>query len=550
MENFVQKLKESGFEGEIDDSVETRDLYSHDASLFEMMPQLVVMPKHSQDVERLVRATNECRATIPGLSLTARSAGTCMSGGTVNDSVVVSYGKYMNRIIDVQPEYAISEPGVYYRDFEKATLEKGAIMPSFPASRELCMIGGMVSNNSGGELSLRYGKTEKYVQELDVTFADGNTYVVRPLNRQELDAKMAQGDYEGSLYKQVYDLIEANYDTIKSAKPKVSKDSTGYHVWDVWDRESGIFDLNQLIIGGQGTLGLVNKVTLRLVPQEPFSGTLIAFMRNIDNLGEVINEVVAHKPTSFESFDNYTLFLSVKFFLYFRKTLGWGGLIKLGWSLIPDALLLLRGIPKMILLVEFTGQTQAEVNQKIHTMHADLQKYHLEALEDDETPQKAWKFRIMRRESFNLLRKKVKDKHTAAFIDDLVVPPEHLVEFLPELRRIINKYKLLATVAGHMGDGNFHVIPLMKIEEASERAKLQPSMKEVNELVLKYGGSLSGEHNDGMVRGPWLEQMYGVQVTSIFKQVKQIFDPANIFNPHKKTDATWEFAMAHVREHF
>lgn len=550
MENFVQKLKESGFEGEIDDSVETRDLYSHDASLFEMMPQLVVMPKHSQDVERLVRATNECRATIPGLSLTARSAGTCMSGGTVNDSVVVSYGKYMNRIIDVQPEYAISEPGVYYRDFEKATLEKGAIMPSFPASRELCMIGGMVSNNSGGELSLRYGKTEKYVQELDVTFADGNTYVVRPLNRQELDAKMAQGDYEGNLYKQVYDLIEANYDTIKSAKPKVSKDSTGYHVWDVWDRESGIFDLNQLIIGGQGTLGLVNKVTLRLVPQEPFSGTLIAFMRNIDNLGEVINEVVAHKPTSFESFDNYTLFLSVKFFLYFRKTLGWGGLIKLGWSLIPDALLLLRGIPKMILLVEFTGQTQAEVNQKIHTMHADLQKYHLEALEDDETPQKAWKFRIMRRESFNLLRKKVKDKHTAAFIDDLVVPPEHLVEFLPELRRIINKYKLLATVAGHMGDGNFHVIPLMKIEEASERAKLQPSMKEVNELVLKYGGSLSGEHNDGMVRGPWLEQMYGVQVTSIFKQVKQIFDPANIFNPHKKTDATWEFAMAHVREHF
>ena len=210
----------------------------------------------------------------------------------------------------------------------------------------------------------------------------------------------------------------------------------------------------------------------------------------------------------------------------------------------------MRGIPKMILLIEFTGQTQEEVDQKIHAMHANLKKYHLEALEDDETPEKAWKFRIMRRESFNLLRKKVKDKHTAAFIDDLVVPPEHLVEFLPELRRIINKYKLLATVAGHMGDGNFHVIPLMKIEEASERAKLQPSMKEVNDLVLHYGGSLSGEHNDGMVRGPWLEQMYGAEVVGIFKQVKHIFDPSNIFNPHKKTDATWDYSMSHIREHF
>ncbi|MGZ6004658.1 MAG: FAD-binding oxidoreductase, partial [Candidatus Saccharimonadales bacterium] len=149
----------------------------------------------------------------------------------------------------------------------------------------------------------------------------------------------------------------------------------------------------------------------------------------------------------------------------------------------------------------------------------------MEATEEDETPAKAWKFRIMRRESFNLLRKKVKDKHTAPYIDDLVVPPEHLPEFLPQLRKIINKYKLQATVAGHMGDGNFHIIPLMKIEEASERAKLEPSMREVNELVLKYGGSLSGEHNDGLIRGPWLKRMYGAEVLGYFKDLKDIFDP-------------------------
>lgn len=183
-------------------------------------------------------------------------------------------------------------------------------------------------------------------------------------------------------------------------------------------------------------------------------------------------------------------------------------------------------------------------------MHQALKGFKLQALEEDETAAKAWKFRIMRRESFNLLRKKVRDKHTAPFIDDLVVPPKHLPVFLPKLRTIVNKYQLLATLAGHMGDGNFHIIPLMKIEDPKERAKLQPAMREVNELVLKYGGSLSGEHNDGMIRGPWLEQMYGKKMVDLFKETKKIFDPDNIFNPHKKTDADWEYSMSHIREHF
>jgi len=242
--------------------------------------------------------------------------------------------------------------------------------------------------------------------------------------------------------------------------------------------------------------------------------------------------------------------LSIKFFPYFRKTLGWIGLFKLGLQLVPDAFLLFKGIPKLILLIEFTGETPEEVKNKVHAMREILQPFKLEAMEEDSTESKAWKFRIMRRESFNLLRKKVHDKHTAPYIDDMVVPPVHLTKFLPELRAIINKYKLMATIAGHMGDGNFHVIPLMKIEDPKERAKLQPSMKEVNELILKYGGSLSGEHNDGMIRGPWLEQMYGKEILTLFKETKQIFDPQNIFNPHKKTDADWDFSMSHVRDKF
>ena len=240
-----------------------------------------------------------------------------------------------------------------------------------------------------------------------------------------------------------------------------------------------------------------------------------------------------------------------KLFFYFHKTLGWPATIKLAFQLIPDALMLFRGIPKMVLLVEFNGDTEAEVAHKVHQMRQDLRLFKHDALfEEDENELKAKKFWIMRRQSFQLLRSKVKDKHTAPFMDDLVVPPEVLPKFLPEVRAIINKYKMLATIAGHMGDGNFHIIPLMKIEDPKEKAKLEPAMKEINALVMKYHGSLSGEHNDGMIRGPWLETMYGPEVFDYFKQVKEIFDPKNIFNPNKKTDSDWKFSMKHLREHF
>jgi FAD/FMN-containing dehydrogenase len=384
-----------------------------------------------------------------------------------------------------------------------------------------------------------------------VVFADGTERTVKPLDEKELRTIMKQDDFEGKVYREIFKLVDDNYDAIKAAKPKVSKDSTGYHLWNVWNRETGIFDLTQAIIGSQGTLGIVTDIKFRLVAAPKHSGTLVIFLRKTDQLGNLINKVLKHKPGAFEGFDNYTLMLSFKLFFYFRKTLGWLGMMKLGIQLLPDALMLFRGIPKMVLLAEFNGDTPEEVRDKVKRCHADLGKFAKHALfEEDETEAKARKFWIMRRESFNLLRKKVHDKHTAPFIDDLVVNPEHLPKFLPELREILNKYKLLATIAGHMGDGNFHVIPLMKIEETLERIKIAPVMKEVNELVLKYGGSLSGEHNDGMSRGPWLHQMYSPEIMEYFRATKRIFDPQNIFNPHKKTDSSWEFSMAHLRQHF
>ena len=550
MENIKSSLQ-SLIKGDVEDTAEVKEFFSHDASMFELVPEVVVAPRDTEDIKRLVSYVAQNKSHQPQLSLTVRSGGTCMSGGSVNDSIIINIQKYMNAMGQLTPDTASAQPGMFYRDFEKNTLTVDALMPSFPASRDLCTIGGMVSNNAGGEKSLQYGKTDKYVQQLHVVFADGNEYIVKPLTRQELDEKMAQDDYEGNLYRRIFELVSKNYDDIKQAKPQVSKDSTGYHIWDVWDKETGIFDMTKLIVGAQGTLGIVTDITFKLVPAPTHSGTLVVFLRKIDDLGDLINTVLKHNPATFEGFDNYTLMLSFKLFYYFHKTLGWWGLLKLGIQLIPDALLLFRGIPKMVLLIEFNGNSQDEVKQKVHAMHTDMKAYGHEAVfEEDGGKDQAKKFWIMRRESFNLLRKKIKDKHTAPFMDDLIVPPRTLPHFLPEVRRIINKYKLLATLAGHMGDGNFHIIPLMKIEDPNEKAKLEPAMREINALVLKYGGSLSGEHNDGMIRGPWLKDMYGEKTFGYFVQVKTIFDPHNIFNPHKKTDADWSYSMAHLREHF
>lgn len=538
--------------GDVDDEVLTRKAFSHDASMFEMIPEVVVAPKDTDDIKNLVQFVSRHKKSSPHLSLTVRSAGTCMSGGAVNDSIIIDIAKYFNKIGEITKTTGNTQPGVLYRDYDVATRAKGLLMPTYPASRDIASVGGMVANDAGGEKSLEFGKTEDFIHELKVVFADGNEYVVKPLNRHQLIAKMAQDDFEGKVYRQMFDLVDKNYDAIKAAKPGVSKDSTGYHIWNVWDKETGIFDLTQVISGSQGTLGIVTDVTFKLLPVRKHSGTLVVFLRELDDLGEFIVDVMKHKPATFEGFDSYTLMLSFRLFFDFRKTIGWGQTINLAFRLIPSALRIVQSrMPKMVLLIEFDGNDAEDVAERVHKMRLDLAKYKHEAVfEEDETEIKAKKFWIMRHESFNLLRKSVKDKHTAPFMDDLIVPPAVLPTFLPEIRKIINKYKFFATIAGHFGDGNFHIIPLMNIEKKKEKAKLEPAMREINKLVLKYKGSLSGEHNDGMIRGPWLKDMYGEEVFGYFKRVKQIFDPQNIFNPHKKTDANWKFSMKHLREKF
>ncbi|HEY1646132.1 MAG TPA: FAD-binding oxidoreductase, partial [Candidatus Saccharimonadales bacterium] len=342
------KLTKFGFKGEIDDSLATRQFYSHDASMFEIVPELVVFPKDKSDVEKLITLVSLEKKHSPKLSVTARSAGTDMAGGAINDSVIVDFNRHFNKIIDVDHVHAVTQPGVFYRDFEKATFKHGALMPSYPASRDLATVGGMVANNSGGEKSLEFGKTKDFVNYLKVVFADGHEYLVKPLKGPALKAKLAQKNFEGQVYKKIYDLCEKHYDLIKSAKPNVSKNSMGYTLWEVWDRETGVFDLTKLFVGSEGTLGFVTEINYRLVPTRPHSGLLVMFLKDIGDLGELIPKVLEHHPATFESFDDATLWLSIRFMPSFLKLLGVRRFIHLIISLIPDGLQLLRGVPKLI----------------------------------------------------------------------------------------------------------------------------------------------------------------------------------------------------------
>lgn len=546
----IKKLLAKRLDGQVLSSRSALKNFRHDASLFELKPRLVVRAAGVEDVKRLVKFVNEHKEHNPNLSLTARSGGTDMSGGAINDSLVLDMTRYFNQIGPVENGHVSVQPGVYYRDFELITLAAGQLMPSYPASRELCTVGGMVANNAGGEKSLIYGKTDRYVKELKVVLRDGREHVIRPLSGPELKDKLKQNNLSGRLHKQIYQLMRDNRLTIKQSKPRVSKNSTGYNIWDTWDGTT--LDLTKLIVGSQGTLGLVTDITFKLVPAKPLSGMIVVFFPDMSRLGDVINAVLPLKPTSLESFDEHTLKFAIQFFLSFRKTLGFKRFALLGLSFIPVLNKLLRylpNLPKLIMLVEFEGDSPADIAGKIAQVERRMKKFDVEThiAADKKHEEKFW---IIRRESFNLLRKNVKKKHAAPFIDDLIVPPKYLPEFLPRLTEIMERYEFLYTVAGHMGDGNFHIIPLMDLSDVNERSKIEPALKEVIKLVVEYDGSLSGEHNDGMIRGPFLKDMFNQETMDIQRHIKHIFDPDNIFNPHKKTTADWEFSLLHMRRKF
>lgn len=561
------------FKGDVEDSAETLEKYSRDASVFLVRPKLVLYPKDKEDVKNLVRWAGEWKDLNehpgnPGahVSITARCAGTDMGGGAIGESIILDFTRYMNRLIGgplplrSKKEWTITvEPGMFYRDFEKITLAKGLILPCFTASKSINAIGGMFGNNSAGERTLKYGQTEKYVLSSRVVFADGNEYEVKPLNRDELNKKMAQGDFEGNLYKQIFELIRAHEDEIKHGKPNVHKNSAGYYLWNVIEGDYNSadfrFDLNKLLVGSQGTLGIATEITLKLLPEEKHRKLAVIFTNDLEPLGRLIDEILTENPETLETYDDKTMRLAVKFFPDFLRNKGFLGMIRFMWSFLPEVLMMFAyGFPKLIILAEFAGENEAELQKKCESLAAKLKNFKVQ-MHITRSELEAGKYWDIRRESFALLRKHIHGRRTAPFIDDIIVRPEFLPKFLPELNNILREYRdrVIYTLAGHAGDGNFHIIPLMDFKRPDTAQTILELGQKVFELVLRFHGSLAAEHNDGLIRTPYLRLMYGEGLAALFRKTKEIFDPKNIFNPGKKVPAgrlggTLEYISSHIAE--
>ncbi|GIW66551.1 MAG: hypothetical protein KatS3mg095_0449 [Candidatus Parcubacteria bacterium] len=588
----MKKLEDilENFDYSVDDKI--LEEYSQDKSIFKIKPKAVVFPKNSEEIKKIVKLAKE-----NNFSLTCRAAGTDMSGGPLTDSVLLVFTKYMNKILEINPQekYAIVQPGVYFRDLEKELDKYSLMFPSYPASKEICAIGGMVANDSGGEKSLKYGKTHNYVIALKVVLSDGEEYnlesqtltespqtyldnnnkqtdlswlqtnannVKMPIDSSDknssgqfssnkddrLDsiessqefANFTQNDIKQTdFYQKTYQFLKSNYDVVQKTKPRVSKNSSGYNIWEAINGNN--LDLIKLFVGSQGTLGIITEIKIKLVQKENFSQLIVVFVKDLKNLPSFTQDILNLQPTSLEITDDHTFKIFLRFAKEMASLLGAKGIFSMLKLFFPEILLFLKiGFPKLIILAEFTGNDKKEITNKINQSKEILKKfkyvYHepKDALETE----KYWR---LRRDTYKLLREKIKNLTAAPFIDDFIILPQYLPEFLPRLYKILDEYRLVYTISGHLGDGNFHIIPLVNLKNNEQRKNILEITDKVYDLVLQYNGILTAEHNDGLIRGPYLAKEYGEQIFNIFKEIKNIFDPLNIFNPYKKVMAIKDY---------
>lgn len=537
MEKTLEAVLKEQLSGEVTSDTKEKKKYSRDTSIFERIPSLVVYPKNTDDVATLVKTIAKRKKEGEDISVTARAAGTCMTGGSLTSSVVAVFTKHMNRVIEVGNGYAITEPGVFYRDFEKETLKKNLLLPSFPASRELAALGGMINNNAGGEKTLEYGKTDRYVTSLDVVLADGSKATFSALTKEAVEQKKKENTLEGKIYREIDALLEKNKDVIEAARPRVSKNSAGYALWDVIDKERGTFNLAKLIVGAQGTLALVTRATLSLITPQRHRSMLVVFLKDLDLLPEVVSRVLRYNPESFESYDDHTFRLAVRFLPQIIKNLGFRKMVSLGFSFLPEVGIVLRGgVPKLVLMAEFSEDTKEKALRMAEEARTSLSDLPIRArlTKSEAESEKYW---TIRRESFSLLRKNLQG-YSAPFIDDIVVNPETYPEFLPKIHALLTEYNLIYTIAGHIGNGNFHIIPLMDLRKPETKQIILELTPKVYALVKEYKGSTTGEHNDGIIRTPYLSTMFSPEILTLFSETKKIFDTDNIFNPGKKVGGT------------
>ena len=515
--------------GEILTDPQSLSRYSQDASIFQIQPQVVVCPKDLADLKALVNFSRERKQAGSDLSLTPRNAGTCMSGGSLTDSIMVDLSPHFNGIGQVSSEQTIAVgAGAYFKQIAQIAEAQGLMFGAYTSSKDLCGIGGMLGNNASGEKSIRFGATTDNTQLVHAVTADGHEYAFGPLNQQQLEAKCQQTDQEGYLYRSIRAILIENQALIERSRPKVRKNAAGYDLWRIWDGKQQIFNLSHLLIGSQGTLAVMTGATLKLVPLPEFTQLVVIGIDNLPRLSEAVQTVLNHNPEGLEVYDKHTYELA-----------------KLHLPEVAAKAQAAAG-KRMILLAQMSEVTATRTEQVARTVVSELEKrgFQVNYIEDEAERQAHWQ---IRRAAFKLLKEHAHgQKRACPFLEDTIVSVTHFGEFVAALEAILSDYDLTYTYHGHIGDGSLRLVPLIDVEDEAAVALIEDLAKRVYDLVIAFDGSISVDHNDGLAKSPYLRAMYGDEMMALFTEVKQVFDPLNIFNPHKKTGGDLGYSMAHL----
>lgn len=520
-------------QGEVMTAADARKYFSTDGSIFTVTPSVVVYPRAESDVRKVARFTWQLAEKGRIIPITARGAGTDQSGGALGDGIMLVFPAHLHRLIefDGKTGYVTVEPGVNYGKLQQTLLTHDRFIPPFPASIEYSTIGGAVANNAGGERSLKYGTTADYVDGLRVVLANGEVTETKRLSKRELGKKLGLSSFEGEIYRSLDKLIEENHDVIERAKLQTTKNAAGYAITDI-KRKDGSFDLTPLIVGSQGTLGIVTQVTMQTEEHSPSSTLVLALFSDLQQAVSAVEEIRKQSdlPAAIEIVDD--------------------NMLKIVDAINPNMLkdVINKPFPKIAMLLEFdeNERHQKKVTKKTVKI---LDKYATD-IEVELDPLRQDQFWSIRHASATVVAHGSNGKKALPIIDDGIVPPEKLHEYIEGVYALFKKHKLQVAIWGHAGDANLHLQPFLNLAEVGDRQVVTKLMNEYYALVTSLGGSTSAEHNDGRLRAPYLKNVYGAEVYELFQKIKKIFDPHGILNPGVKINVTHEDVKPYIRSNY
>jgi FAD/FMN-containing dehydrogenase/Fe-S oxidoreductase len=498
----------------------SRALYATDASVYQIVPLMVAFPATAADVAAALQVC--ARFQVP---ITARGGGTSQAGQSIGPGVILDCSKHLDRVLEINADerWVRVEPGCVLDELNLALKPYRLLFAPDVSTSNRATIGGMIANNSSGARSVLYGKTIDHVLELKTVLSDGCLVHLKPLTETELEAKCAQENREGTCYRTTRRLAAEHAEEIERRFPKILRRVGGYNLDEFVPNRGqsrGGFNLARLFVGSEGTLGVTVEAKLKLVELPRAKATLVVQFADLLEALAATPLILQHGPAAVEVVDQYVLDST---------------------RLNPEASRLrdfLQGDPAAILLIEFYADRPDELQPRLASLEGELRQqgfgYHHLVVTDLAAQARVWKLRKM---ALGLSMAQKGDAKAVSFVEDTAVAPEHLRDYIAEFLALIARHETKAGVYAHASVGCLHVRPVVNLKTEEGVRKFKAIAEEVSELVLKYGGALSGEHGDGLVRSPFQEKMYGTVLYQAFRELKRATDPHNLLNPGKIVDA-------------